>query len=152
MRIVRDRAARSITLSQPGYIKPILEDPYMSDCNPALTPMDEHIKPSVSIYVTKKPGGETWHEGHSLSIIASQSGSYYTWRSPRGRISLMQSVYSVDLWSPEQDHWDAAKRVLCHLKGTVDMSLVYSHSFSPDLFTTFSDADLQWAVTRLIVD
>jgi len=43
MRIVRDHAARVITLSQPGYIKSVLKDLCMSDCNPALTPMDEHI-------------------------------------------------------------------------------------------------------------
>jgi Reverse transcriptase (RNA-dependent DNA polymerase) len=37
MKIVRDRAARSICLSQPGYVKSILEDFYMADCNPVLT-------------------------------------------------------------------------------------------------------------------
>ena len=40
-----------------------------------------------------------------------------------------------------QDHWGAAKSVLLYPKSAIDMSLVYSNS-SPDLFMTFSDADL----------
>ena len=39
--------------------------------------------------------------------------------------------------NPEKDHWLAAKRVLCYLKGTV-------HTVSPDLFTSYVDADLSW--------
>ena len=49
MKITRDHAARSIGLSQPGYIKSILEDFGMSDCNPALTPMEENLKLSVKM-------------------------------------------------------------------------------------------------------
>jgi Reverse transcriptase (RNA-dependent DNA polymerase)/Malate synthase len=49
MKIVRDRPARSISLSQPGYIESILSDFCMSDCNPALTPMEEGCKLSISM-------------------------------------------------------------------------------------------------------
>ena len=47
MKLERDRAARTISLSQPGYIESILEDLGLSDCNPAVTPMEENLKPSV---------------------------------------------------------------------------------------------------------
>ena len=40
------------------------------------------------------------------------------------------------------EHWRAAKRVLQYLKGTINMKLVYLLQSSPDLFTTFSNADL----------
>ena len=44
--------------------------------------------------------------------------------------------------NPGPDHWYAAKRVLRYLKGTVHTTLYYSHTPTPDLFTTYSDADL----------
>jgi hypothetical protein len=40
------------------------------------------------------------------------------------------------------EHWLAAKCVLWYLKGTINMRLVYLPQSSPDLFTTYSDADL----------
>jgi len=43
--------------------------------------------------------------------------------------------------NPGMVHWLAAKRVLQYLKGTVNTKLVYSQLSSPDLFTTYSDAD-----------
>ena len=49
MKIIRDRAARSISTSQPGYIYSILNDFHMADCNPALTPTEENIKLSVTM-------------------------------------------------------------------------------------------------------
>ena len=39
-------------------------------------------------------------------------------------------------------HWLTAKCVLRYLKGTVNMRLVYSRQSTPDLFTTYSDANL----------
>ena len=49
MKIVCDCVARTISLSQPGYIRSILEDFYMLDCNPALTPMDERARLSIAM-------------------------------------------------------------------------------------------------------
>jgi hypothetical protein len=44
--------------------------------------------------------------------------------------------------NPSLEHWHAAKHVLWYLKGTTHMQLVYSLSPSPNLFTTYSDANL----------
>ncbi len=43
--------------------------------------------------------------------------------------------------NPGLAHWQAAKHVLCYLKGTMDYKLVYKPSTSPEPFITYSDAD-----------
>ena len=52
IKIERDRATRTISLSQPGYVQSILEQFGMSHCNPSLTPMDENQKLSARMSVT----------------------------------------------------------------------------------------------------
>ena len=49
IKIERDCAARTISLSQPGYVESILEMFGMADCNPSLTPMDENQKLSAQM-------------------------------------------------------------------------------------------------------
>jgi Reverse transcriptase (RNA-dependent DNA polymerase) len=56
MKIERNRPNRSISPSQPGYIKSILERFGMADCNPALTPMEENIKLSIQMSPTTVEG------------------------------------------------------------------------------------------------
>jgi hypothetical protein len=44
---------------------------------------------------------------------------------------------------PGKAHWEAARRVLCYLRGTTSLSLVYSSSpFLVHHFANFSDAEL----------
>ena len=43
--------------------------------------------------------------------------------------------------NPGPAHWQAAKHVLCYLKGTIDHKLVYQPSTLPEPFITYSDAD-----------
>jgi len=52
IKLERDRVARTISLSQPGYIKLILEDFGLTDCNPTTTPMEENLKLSVKMSPT----------------------------------------------------------------------------------------------------
>jgi len=49
MKIVRDRVARTVNLSQPGYVRSILGDFNTSDCNPCLTPMHEGTRLSMAM-------------------------------------------------------------------------------------------------------
>jgi transposase InsO family protein len=139
MKIVRDRTARSISLSQPGYIRSILEDFHMSDCNPALTPMEERARLSVSM------SPRTPEEKLGMRTVPYRElvgKLLYLAVATRPDIAYAVGVLCRFVENPGQDHWDAAKRMLRYLKGTIDLSLVYSRSTSPDLFTTFSDADL----------
>ena len=60
----------------------------------------------------------------------------------RPDIAYVVGVLCRFVENPGLAHWYAAKRVLRYLRGTTGMKLVYSRSSAPDLFTTYSDADL----------
>ena len=60
----------------------------------------------------------------------------------RPDIAYTVSVLCHFVENPGQDHWNAAKRVLQYLKGTINMLLVYSQTSSPDQFTTYCNSDL----------
>jgi len=49
IKVVRDWAACTISLYQPGYIQSILDDFGMSDCNPVSTPMEQNLKLSKTM-------------------------------------------------------------------------------------------------------
>ena len=139
MKIVRDRAARSIRLSQPGYIRSILDDFYMSDCNPTLTPMEERVKLSASMS-PRTPEEKLGMRSVPYRELVGKL--LYLAIATHPDIAYAVGVLCRFVENPGQDHWDAAKRVLRYLKGTIDMTMVYSRDPSPDLFTTYSDADL----------
>ena len=111
----------------------------MSECNPALTPMEEGIKLSVAM------SPRTPEEKLGMRAIPYRElvgKLLYLAIATRPDISFAVGVLCRFVENPGQDHWEAGKRILRYLKGTIDMSLVYSRSTSPDLFTTYSDADL----------
>jgi hypothetical protein len=139
IKVERDRPNRTISLSQPGYIESILEQFGMSDCNPTHTPMEENQKLSASM---------------SPDMPECQSEmKAYPYRELIGKLLYLaiatrpDTAYTIGVLcrfveNPGMAHWLAAKRVLRYLKGTVNTKLVYSQPSSPDLFTTYSDADL----------
>ena len=43
--------------------------------------------------------------------------------------------------NPGPSHWQAAKHVLCYLKGTMHHKIAYQPSDSPEPFITYSDVD-----------
>jgi len=109
MKISRDRAARTICLSQPGYIRSILEDFHMADCNPTLMPMDEHLKLLVSM------SPRTPEEKLGMRAVPYRelvSKLLYLAITTRPNIAYTVGVLCRFVENPGQDHWDAAKRVL----------------------------------------
>ena len=139
MKIVRDRPARSISLSQPGYTESILSDFSMADCNPALTPMEEGCKLSVSMSPQSLEEKLDMKDVPYRELVGKL---LYLAIATRPDISYAIGVLCRFVENPGRPHWDAAKRVLRYLRGTTDMALVYSRPLSPDLFTTFCNADL----------
>jgi len=139
MKIICNHAAHTISLSQPGYIRSILDDFRMSDCNPLLTPMDEGTRLSISM------SPQTPEEKLNMKAIpyCKLVGKLLylavaTWPD----IAYVVGMLCHFVENPGEAHWNAAKHILRYLRGTVDMSLVYSGCLSLDLFTAFSNTDL----------
>ena len=139
MNIVRDHAACTIALSQPGYIESILDDFCMADSNPALTPTEEGCRLSKSMSLQSLEEKIDMKDMPYRELIGKL---LYLAIATRPDISYAIGVLCRFVENPGRPHWDATKRVLRYLRGMTNMSLVYSCSLSPDLFTTFCDADL----------
>ena len=139
IKIECNRPNRSISLSQPGYTKSILEQFGMSECNPTHTPMQENYKllSSMSLDMPERQAEMKAYPYHELI-----GKLLYLAITTRPDIAYTIRVLCQFVKNPGMEHWLAAKRVLQYLKGTINMKMVYSWQSSPDLFTTFSDADL----------
>ena len=139
MKLVCDRQARTISLSQPGSIESILQDFHMADCNPSLTPMGESLRLSSSM----SPG--TVEEGLAMKGIPYRElvgKLLYLAVATCPDLSYAVGVLCRFVENPGMAHWEAGKRILRYLRGTSSLSLVYSSTSPVHRFTTFSDADL----------
>jgi hypothetical protein len=139
MKIKRDCLRHSISLSQPGYIKSILDNFSMSDCNPSSTPMDEGQKLSVRMSLSTP---EEKAEIVCVPYCKLIGKLLYLAIATHPDIAYVIGILCHFVESPGREHWHAAKHVLCYLKGTIHMQLVYSPTNLSDLFVTYSDTDL----------
>jgi hypothetical protein len=139
IKVERDQVAHSISLSQPGYIKSILEQFGMSECNPALMLMEENQKLSTSMSLDTD---ERQAEMKAYPYHELIGKLLYLAVATRPDIAYTIGVLCRFVENPGMQHWFTAKHVLRYLKGTVNMKLMYSQQSSPDLFTTYSNADL----------
>jgi Reverse transcriptase (RNA-dependent DNA polymerase)/GAG-pre-integrase domain/gag-polypeptide of LTR copia-type len=119
-------------LSQPKYIRDILLRAKMDGAKPCSTPCISG-KPLSKFQGTPMPDPQLYR-----SIVGALQ--YATIIRPD--ISYAVNKASQFMHAPTSDHWDAVKRILRYLKGTIDHGLqLHSHS-SLDLHV-YSDAD--WA-------
>ncbi len=139
IKVMCDRSARTISLSQPGYIKSIIEDFNMSDCNPSATPMEQNIQLSKTMCPTSP---EEQAEMKKVPYRELVGKLLYLAVATRPDISYAVGVLCRFVENPGHLHWGATKRLLRYLKGSIGLKLVYSSASSPDAFTTYSDADL----------
>ena len=99
MKIVRDHTTRTVNLSQPGYIRSILDDFNMSDCNPCLTLMDE---------------------GTTLSVLMRLGMKAVPYRELVGKLLYLTGpdiAYVIGMLcrfveNPGEAHWNAAKHMV----------------------------------------
>ena len=125
IKISRNRSSTLLSLSQENYINKVLERFHMKDCKPIDTPMAKNE------ILTKDMCPKTSEEIQRMEKVPSANvvGSLmYAMLCTRSDICFAVRMVSSYQSSPREAHWKAVKRILRHLKGTVDYSLCYQRS------------------------
>ena len=136
IKISRDRAARTISLSQTAYIESIINRFNLTDAKSASTPMD----PGVTLCKTDAPSSPA-EAAHMKSVPYREAiGSLmYASVATRPDITFAVSTLSQFLDNPGEAHWEAVKRVFRYLAGTKHLALTYGEE-RHDL-VGYTDAD-----------
>ena len=126
---------QGIELSQCGYIEKILLKYGMIDCNPVSIPLG----PDTSLR-RAEPGTEISNINEYQSMMGSLM---YVVIGTRPDLAHTATVLSQFSSSPNQIHFQAAKRILRYVKGTVNWKLLYPKADGNDTgmdLTCYSDA------------
>jgi len=119
MKVMSNRAAKTLTLSNPGHTATLLEAFGMDKATPNKTPMSSGVK------LTKTGEGLLPEGNHDADLVGSL---LYLSATTRPAIAFAVKVLSRFMSCPEGDHMRAAKRVLRYLRGTTRLGVVYSGS------------------------
>jgi Reverse transcriptase (RNA-dependent DNA polymerase) len=119
--IERDRANRTITLSQKRYITKILERAGMSESKPVHTPMD----PNVALVANTDENNENEAGRTSIEYATRIGELLYAAHATRPDILYATTTLAQFTSNPAQEHWTAVKRVFRYLKGTINHGLTY---------------------------
>ena len=109
MQIERNRSERTITVTQSGYIQRVLERFGMHDSKAASSPIDPTIK-------LARGGEDERFECPYREIIGCLN---YASIIARPDITYAVNVLARFSNCPNHEHWNAAKRVLRYLRGTI---------------------------------
>lgn len=133
MSITRDRARKTVELTQTSYIEQMIERFRMEGCSPAATPADGVLRRS-----------DTEETGVDVSEYRQLVGSMlYAAMMTRPDIGFAIQALSRHLHNPGKEHWVAAKRVLRYLSGTKDLGIKYGARDQGTRLIGYSDSD--WA-------
>jgi hypothetical protein len=120
--IIRDRAQRTLFISQRRYIDNLLRRYGMDDCKPISTPME--VKPKLTRLQCPQSGEEA-ASVRNLPYQSAVGAMMYAMLGTRpdiafaiARLSQFSSNYGIT-------HWSALKRVMRYLAGTRDLCISY---------------------------
>lgn len=137
VRVERDRAKRTIHLSQRQYAVDILKRYGLENCNPVKTPL-----PSVTLSKSMCPStDEEREEMRHIPYVHAVGSIMYLAVSTRPDLAHGVGVLGRFSSNPGMQHWQAVKHMLRYIKGTLDMKLTYAPTPNPELFVTYSDSD-----------
>jgi hypothetical protein len=134
MEVMRDRANRTIRLSQRSYVEKVLRDFRMWDCRPITTPMDTNKLSYAPDNFEASPESRVAYQSAVGSLMYAMLGT-------RPNLAYAVSFVSRFASNLTDDHLTAVKWIFRYLKGTSTMSLVYQGVIKR--LSGYSDAD--WA-------
>jgi hypothetical protein len=111
-----DRTISTLSLSQRQYLLDVLSRFNMADCNPVSTPIEARLK------LQHAEPGDPRTEAPYRQVLGSLM---YATCATRPHLPFAVSYLSQFASHPTQVHWAALKRVLCYIKGTLDLSLTF---------------------------
>nr|GEW08799.1 Gag-Pol polyprotein [Tanacetum cinerariifolium] len=125
MQIHRDRVHRKIRLSQKIYVKKILQRFNMQDYKPISILFPTNVKLSSKMSLSsKKERMEMSRVPYASAVRSLMFMMIYT----RPDIAHAVGVVSQYIAKHGRKHWEAVKRILRYIEGTLDVALCYGES------------------------
>jgi transposase InsO family protein len=137
MSVTRDRAARTITLSQKGYLQKVLHTFGFEEARPAATPMEPGIRLEKETAQPAEPEAVQQYQSAIGSLMYAMTGT-------RPDVAFAVSTVSQFAQNPNNSHWKAVKRIFRYLRGTLDQGITFGKD--DEGLLGYSDAD--WAGDR----
>lgn len=119
-----------VSISQKKYAMELLVKFNMGESISAATPME------IGLKLTK----DNHEESVDPTLFRSLVGCLMYLTATRPDIMFPVSLVSRFMENPKKSHWEAAKRILRYVKGTLNHGIKYSQVQSPKL-VGFSDSD-----------
>jgi hypothetical protein len=120
-----------ITLRQTVYAKHIVELAGHTDCNPALTPIEERLKLSHDSTTEEVDAIQYQHLVGSLRYLT------HTWPD----LAFSIGYVSRFMQQPTTEHQQAVKRIIRYVIGTLDHGLYYPRCPGEAHLVRYSDSD-----------
>jgi hypothetical protein len=122
IKINRDQANRTISLSQHAYIEAIITRFNFNDLKPCSTPMD----PSAPLLKSQSPSKlEDVIKMRNVPYREAVGSLMYAAMGTRPDIAFATSTVAQFLENPGWAHWEAVKRIFRYLLGTKKLELTY---------------------------
>ena len=142
--ITRDRAAHTLSITQPAYIKDVIRLCGLEHARTAPTPLN----PGTRLGRKQCPTTDT-EKAEMAGIPFREALGQLLWiaNGHRPDIQFAVSLLSQFAANPGHAHWDALKHVVRYLSGTQDWRLTFGttndglHGYSD---ASFGDPDLDW--------
>ncbi|KAK1420492.1 hypothetical protein QVD17_22136 [Tagetes erecta] len=124
------RHSDSLFLSQQKYAKDVIDRAGMSSCKPVATPVDTNTKLSAT-------DGDPFE---NITLYRQLAGALQYLTFTRPDISYAVQQICIHMHAPRTSHFNALKRILRYIQGTINFGLTLSKSGISSLIA-YTDAD-----------